>query len=202
MAPAEAFGWGSCALDLEREVVLSLERGGFDECVEQFLFGYLPVDVDIAGESGALGQSQVEGEAALEQLAAGRGFVESREKSIKGDALSVAIEACDVSGSAREESLLERLPKRGSVAVPHAARSDRRRSMKVRTRAGRPAAAARRRRGVVRPRSSAWRTASSICSGWVPASSESKMVRSGLVARTPATWRISFGAGGSESVWN
>ena len=31
MAPAETFGWSACALDLEREVVLSRERGRFDK---------------------------------------------------------------------------------------------------------------------------------------------------------------------------
>ena len=90
-----------------------------------------------------------------EQPAVSRSFVEPREEPVECDPLSVACEARSIARRSRSESLLKRLPKRRSVAVPHAVRSVRRRSTNVRTRLDRSAAAARMRRGVVSPRSSA-----------------------------------------------
>jgi hypothetical protein len=119
----------------------------------------------VAGRSGAVRESQVEREPALEQPTVGRGLDQASEKPIEGDAFAVSCEACAVSGGACTKTLLESLAERCSVAVPHAAGSERSRSMKRCTRAGRLEAAVRRRCDVVRPRSSAWRTASSICSG-------------------------------------
>ena len=63
--------------------------------------------------------------------------------------------------------------------------------------AGRSAAEARSRAFVVSARASASRTVCSICSGWVPPSSTSRIVRSGEVARIPWTRRISL----RESGW-
>jgi hypothetical protein len=165
VASAEALGRRARALDRESEEIAGFEGGGIDQRVGQLLLRCLPVDVDVAGRSGAVRKPQVEREPALEQPTFGRGLNQTSEESIECDTLPVTCKTCAVSCRARAKTLLESLAERCSVAVPHAAVSARRRSMKRRTRVGRLVAAARSRRGVERPRSSAWRTASSICSG-------------------------------------
>jgi hypothetical protein len=67
VASAEALGRRARALDLKREEVASFERGGIDQRVRQLLLRCLPVDVDVAGGSGAVRESQVGREPALEQ---------------------------------------------------------------------------------------------------------------------------------------
>lgn len=44
----EAFIVAARALDLESEMVVGPDRTGFDQSVEEFLFGCLPVDVHVA----------------------------------------------------------------------------------------------------------------------------------------------------------
>src|SRR5581483_6247528 len=197
VAAAEGLGWPAGALDSEAEEVVAGQRGGFDQRLCELLFVRSPVDVDVARRSRALGEPEVEREAALQQPVAGCDLVEASEESVERDSLAVAREERPVSGGTSSQPLLECLPERCRVVVPHAARSFRTRSMKVRTRLGRFAAAARRRRGVVSPRSSTCWMASSICSGCVPASRESTIVRSGLVTSTPSTRRVSSVRGGS-----
>jgi len=72
--------------------------------------------------------------------------------------------------------------------------------MAARIWADRSAAASRRRRGVVRPSSTAWRIPSSICSGCAPSSSASTSVRSSVVASIPSTSRISDEVSGRSNV--
>jgi hypothetical protein len=155
VAAAEALGRHSRALDREGEEVVAGERGRFDECVRERLLVGLPVDVDVTRCSGALGEAQVEREAALQDPVAARDLVEASQEAIEGDSLAIACESRAVARGASLQPLLERLPERCGVPVLQAGRSLRTRSMKERTRFGRLAAAARRRCGVVRPRSSA-----------------------------------------------
>jgi hypothetical protein len=165
MGTDEALGRRARALDLEGEEVVGRDRGRLDQGVAEFFLDCLPLDVDIARRSSAFGQPKVEGKASLQQPLAGRDLFEAGKETVEGNSLAVTNKACAFSGCTGPEPLLERLPKRDGVAVSQAARSVRRRSMSVRTRVARPVAAARSRRGVVRPRSSACWMASSICSG-------------------------------------
>jgi hypothetical protein len=95
---------------------------------------------------------------------------------------------------------LEGLAERCGISVPHAVTPVRIHSIDRRTRSGRSAAAARSRGGVVSPVPVPGRRRAQPAPGWVPASTESMMLRSGDVVGTLCTVRTSDGPGDRSRV--
>jgi hypothetical protein len=142
-------------LDGEHEEVVCVVTGCVDECVQELFLVCLPVDVDVLGSTGTLGKSQLEGEAALQQPLLWCHCEQTGEEPVEGNALAVACEGCTITLRPGLQSILEALAKRRRVFVSHDGAFWRARSMNACTRGGREAAADRRRRGVVSPRSMA-----------------------------------------------
>lgn len=165
MTAAEAILGRTGSLNREPEEVIGVMAGGVEQRLEQLLLVGPPLDVDVLRGPRPHGEAQVEREPSLQQPSPWCNSEKPSEQPVEGDALAVADKAGAVSVCSVLQPLLERLAEGGCVLIPHAETPSRLRSMNLRTRAERVDAAARSRRGVVRPRSRAWRTASSTCSG-------------------------------------
>lgn len=156
-------------LDMEDEEVSGVVVDSIEERVEELVLRVTPVEVDVLGCAGSLGHPQVERETTFEHPAIRGDYGQPSQQPVESHTFAVPRQPRAVTGRAFLEPPLNRLPKRRGVPVSHTVASLRICSTNPRTRSDRPAVAARSRRGVVRPRSSAWRTASATCSGWVPA---------------------------------
>ncbi len=64
-------------------MVICRDRGDLNERLGELLSVRFPVDVDVESRSGPLRESEVEGEATLQQPSAGCGRVEACEKSVE-----------------------------------------------------------------------------------------------------------------------
>jgi hypothetical protein len=145
---------------MEGEEVTHVVASGGHERVQEFVLAVSSVQVGMLGRAGPLGQAQVKRETTLEQPAVRSNRDETRQQAIEGHPLAIPRQVRSHPDGSLPEPPLKGLAEGRDIPVRHVVVSVRIRSTNRRARSGRPAAAARRRRGVVSPRSRAWRMAS------------------------------------------
>lgn len=148
-------------LDGEAEVVAEGDSLRREQIVGGHPFVVPAAEVQVLRRPEARTQTEVQRDRALEDPPVRRCDHETRQESLERDQLAQAHERNILLPGLREESLLQRGPKRGGRRVSHAGTLRSAPSMSAATRRLRSAAPCRSCSGAVSPRSTAWATASS-----------------------------------------
>lgn len=156
--------------DGEREEVTEIASGRVDQGVEQLLLVGLPRQIDVLRRPCPVLQSQVECEPSFEHPLARRNVQQPRQEPIEHHPLAIPRHTRPVTAGPNLQAILQSASERRRGPVLHTCTRRIISSTNSRTRVGRPAIAACRRRWVVSPRSSACPMASSTCSGCSPSS--------------------------------
>jgi hypothetical protein len=89
-ASGQPVGWQAGVCDREDEEVTEVDRGRVEQQIEYVALASMPREVDVSRRACAVGEAEVEREAALQQPPSWRASREPGEQPLEGDALAVA----------------------------------------------------------------------------------------------------------------
>jgi hypothetical protein len=93
---------------------------GVQQCVEKLVLAISPVEVDVLGRAGPLGQAQVKRETALEQPTIWSDCKQTSQQPIEGHPLTIPRYLCSHASGTLLEPPLQGLAKRRRILIPHA----------------------------------------------------------------------------------